>query len=139
MRRVLDRVGGLFLAVGAALVLVVIVVASAAGRAAEEEDQTRIFWFWLIWGLILVLPYFAFGAILRALALLVPVDVGRPAGGRPHPLESPGVTIDEVLDGPGSAALKRRILQDLLTVGDITQAQYDAALADPRLTEAPAR
>lgn len=139
MRKSLRRLAALFYVVGTVLVLVALGSAAAAAGIAEEEQASKVFWLTLLYGLVLVLPYLGLGAILNALAVLVPPD-GRQAPRRPSPaLESPGVTIDEVLDGPGSAALKRRILEDLLAVGDVTRAQYGAALDDPRVTEAPPR
>lgn len=139
MRKSLRRFAAVFYIVGTALVFVVFISGVQASALAAEEDQAKVFWLTLLWGLAIVLPYFGFGAILTALAVLVPAADTRPVARQPVALESPGVTVDEVLGGPGSAALKRRILQDLLTVGDITRAQYDGALADPRLTGAPTR
>jgi hypothetical protein len=139
MRKRLETWADIWAVVGAAAALLVLLAATAAKKLVVEENQGQVFWLALGWGLIAVLPYFALSVILRGLSRLHPGDeLSVPQAG-PVALESPGVTVDEVLDGPGSAALKRRILGDLLAVGDITRARYDAALTDPRVTGSPTR
>jgi len=133
----LRRLAALFVVVGVVLVIVVVATALVLSANAAEEEGMRVFFLTLLWGMVAVLPYIAFAAILEALAVLVPPDARPVPARRPVALESPGVTLDEVLDGPGSMALERRILGDLLAVGDITRAEYDDALADPRLTGSP--